>query len=151
MDPATGTIADDSLIQQSLPTIKLLQSKGARVVLCSHRGVPKSYQPPNPKLSTLPLAVHLSSLLGTTVTHLETCVGDVVSAKTAEMADGDVVLLENVRFEGGERENDMGLAERLAADTHASVFVSECARIASKEYASTVGVAKYINGPKVAG
>jgi phosphoglycerate kinase len=125
-----GRITDDARIQAALPTIEKLRERGARLVLASHLGRPKG---PDPKLSLRPVAARLSELLGTEVKLAED-LGDV--------PDGDVVMLENLRFNPGETKNDPELAKRYAA--LADVYVDDAFGSAHRAHASTEGAARLL-------
>jgi phosphoglycerate kinase len=140
-----GDILDDYRLQESLPTIRLLQEHGARVIVCSHRGRPGGKVVE--ELRNEPVARHLSALLGTPVASVRDCVGPEVEAAVAEMRAGDVLLLENVRFYAEEEANDPEFSRRLAA--LADVFVSDAFGTAHRAHASVVGIAHHL--PAVAG
>lgn len=109
-----GKITDDTRIRGAIPTIKYLTSKGAKVLLSSHLGRPKGgYEA---KFSLAPITPRLAELLGQPVPLVPDCVGVSVGAATANMKDGDVVLLENVRFYPEEEKNDKAFAAKLAAN-----------------------------------
>ena len=129
-------VADDSRIEAALPTIELLRDRGATVVLCSHLGRPDG---PDPEFGMEPVAERLCELLGTPVELAPAVVGVDVEAMTRDLADGDVILLENTRFEAGEAENDERLAELLAE--LAELYVNDAFGTAHREHASTEGVA----------
>ncbi|MEH3053655.1 MAG: phosphoglycerate kinase, partial [Patulibacter minatonensis] len=140
-----ATITDDTRIRAALPTIERLRSEGARVVLVSHLGRPKGEV--NPEFSLAPVAARLGELLGTEVTLAPAVVGDEVQALVDGLGDGDVLLLENVRFEAGETKNDPALAQALAALVDA--YVNDAFGAAHRAHASTAGVAEIL-APKVA-
>jgi phosphoglycerate kinase len=140
-----GRILDDTRIREALPTIRYLVEQGARVVLMSHLGRPDGG--PDPAYSTRPLAERLSKLLGRAVEHASDCVGKEVQAAVSRMRDGDVIMLENVRFHKGETKNDPVFAEQLAS--LADIFVNDAFGTAHRAHASTVGVAAHL--PAVAG
>ncbi|MEO1521201.1 MAG: phosphoglycerate kinase [Cyanobacteria bacterium J06633_2] len=141
-----GAITDDTRIRASLPTIKDLMSKGAKVILSSHMGRPKGKV--NDGMRLTPVANRLSELLGKPVTKCDDCIGDEVAKTVAAMQDGDVVLLENVRFYAEEEKNDPEFAKKLASI--ADVYVNDAFGTAHRAHASTEGVTKYLN-PSVAG
>ena len=131
-----GAVGDDTRIRAALPTIELLRDRGAKVVLCSHLGRPKGR---DPELSMRPVAARLGELLGTDVGLAPGVVGADVEAAAAALAPGDVLLLENTRWEDGEKANDPALADRLAA--LADVYVNDAFGAAHRAHASTEGVA----------
>ncbi len=140
-----GNITDDTRIRAALPTIKDLTGKGAKVILCSHFGRPKGV---DEKLRLTPVAKRLSELLGETVVKCDDCIGDEVAAKIASMSNGQVALLENVRFYPEEEKNDPEFAKKLAAN--ADLYVNDAFGTAHRAHASTEGVTKYLS-PSVAG
>jgi len=140
-----GNITDDTRIRAALPTIKDLTSKGAKVILCSHFGRPKGV---DEKLRLTPVAKRLSELLGQDVVKCNDCIGDEVASQIAAMANGQVALLENVRFYPEEEQNDPEFAKKLAAN--ADLYVNDAFGTAHRAHASTEGVTKYLS-PSVAG
>jgi len=140
-----GKITDDTRIQETLPTIKYLIENGAKVILASHMGRPKGEVVDSMRLT--PAAVRLGELLGKPVKKLDESVGENVKAAIAEMNNGDVVVLENVRFHKGEEKNDPELAKQFAE--LADLFVNDAFGAAHRAHASTEGIAKHI--PAVAG
>ncbi|ELS05182.1 3-phosphoglycerate kinase [Xenococcus sp. PCC 7305] len=142
----SGSITDDTRIRAALPTIKDLTGKGAKVVLCSHMGRPKGEV--KEALRLTPVAARLSELLGQEVTKCDDCVGDAVAATVNGMSNGQVVLLENLRFHAEETKNDPEFAKALASN--ADVYVNEAFGTAHRAHASTEGVTKYLS-PSVAG
>jgi phosphoglycerate kinase len=143
---ADGTISDDTRIRAALPTINDLTAKGARVILAAHFGRPKGEV--NETMRLTPVAARLAELLGKPVVKTDSCIGPDADAKVAAMADGDVVLLENVRFYAEEEKNEPGFAAQLAA--LADVYVNDAFGAAHRAHASTEGVTKYLS-PSVAG
>lgn len=141
-----GSITDDTRIRAALPTIQDLTSKGAKVILTSHFGRPNGQV--NEKMRLTPVAVRLSELLGKEVKKTDDCIGDEVAATVAAMQDGDVILLENVRFYAEEEENDPEFAKKLASV--ADLYVNDAFGTAHRAHASTEGVTKYLS-PSVAG
>lgn len=141
----SGAITDDRRIRAALPTIQYLMAHHARVVLASHLGRPKSG--PNPKYSLAPVAARLGELLGRPVPLAPDSIGDAVKALVDGLADGDVLLLENVRFYPEEEKNDPAYAAKLAS--LADVFVNDAFGTAHRAHASTEGVAHLL--PAVAG
>jgi phosphoglycerate kinase len=142
---AGGDIADDTRIRAALPTIRYLLERKAKVVAVSHLGRPKGEAKPELRLD--PVAARLAALLGQPVRKLDQVVGDEVAEAVRALGEGQVLLLENVRFEKGEEKNDPGLSRRLAE--LADLFVNDAFGTAHRAHASTAGVAGYI--PAVAG
>jgi phosphoglycerate kinase len=140
-----GNITDDTRIRAALPTINDLTSKGAKVILSSHFGRPKGV---DEKLRLTPVAKRLSELLGQTVVKCDDCIGDEVASQIAAMSNGQVALLENVRFYPEEEKNDPEFAKKLAAN--ADLYVNDAFGTAHRAHASTEGVTKYLS-PSVAG
>ncbi|TVX88049.1 phosphoglycerate kinase [Paenibacillus agilis] len=140
-----GVITDDTRVQETLPTIKFLIENGAKVILASHMGRPKGEVVESMRLT--PAATRLSELLGKPVKKLDESIGANVQAEIAKMENGDVVVLENVRFHAGEEKNDPALAQEFAA--LADVFVNDAFGAAHRAHASTEGIAKLL--PAVAG
>ena len=140
------TITDDTRIRASVPTIKYLIDAGAKVLLSSHLGRPKDG--PEDKFSLGPVAPRMSELLGKEVVMAPDCIGDGVAACVADMADGDVLLLENTRFYKEEEKNVPEFAEKLAAN--ADIFVNDAFGTAHRAHGSTEGVTKFLS-PSVAG
>ena len=142
----SGAISDDTRIRAALPTIHALTAKGARVILAAHFGRPKGQV--NEAMRLTPVAARLSELLGKPVLKTDSCIGPDAEAKVAALADGDVLLLENVRFFAEEEKNDPGFAAKLAA--LADVYVNDAFGAAHRAHASTAGVTEYLK-PSVAG
>ena len=136
-----GVVSDDSRIVAALPTIQHLISQGAKIILCSHLGRPKGEK--NAIFSLSPVAEDLAAKLGKPVTFLEDCIGAEVEAEISKMGDGDVSLLENVRFYAGETDNDPKFAVALAK--LADAYVNDAFGTAHRAHASTAGVAKYLS------
>ncbi|MGE9296045.1 MAG: phosphoglycerate kinase, partial [Puniceicoccales bacterium] len=141
-----GKISDDTRIVGALPTIKHLVAQGAKVILCSHLGRPKGKK--NPEFTLAPVAEELAVKLGQPVTFVEDCVGDSVKAAVDAMSEGQVVLLENVRYYPGEESNDPEFAKQLASV--ADAYVNDAFGTAHRAHASTEGVAHLVD-TKVAG
>ncbi|QDZ19868.1 phosphoglycerate kinase [Chloropicon primus] len=139
-------ITDDTRIRAAVPTLKYLLDKGAKVLLTSHLGRPKDG--PEDKFRLNPVVPRLSELLGMEVGKVDDCVGADVTAKVDAMADGEIVVLENVRFYKEETKNEAGFAEKLAAN--ADMFVNDAFGTAHRAHASTEGVTKYLS-PAVSG
>ncbi len=142
---ADKNITDETRILGALPTIKYLVQNGAKVILCSHLGRPKGEV--NPKYSLAPVAKRLSEHLGKEVKMAEDVIGESAKALTASMNDGDVVLLENVRYHKEEEKNDAAFSKELAS--LAEIFVNDAFGTAHRAHASTAGVADYL--PAVCG
>jgi phosphoglycerate kinase len=132
-----GVITNDKRIVAAMPTIEYLMKQGARVILCSHLGRPKGE--PDPAFSLAPVAKRLTELAGKPVAIAADVVGADAKAKAAALADGDVMLLENVRFEKGETKNDPALSKEFAS--LADIFVNDAFGSAHRAHASTAGVA----------
>ena len=141
-----GNITDETRIRAALPTIKDLTSKGGKVILCSHMGRPKGEVKEELRLTTV--AQRLSQLLGQEVIKTDDCVGDGVASTVSAMKDGDVILLENLRFHSEETKNDPEFAKQLASN--ADLYVNDAFGTAHRAHASTEGVTKYLS-PSVAG
>jgi phosphoglycerate kinase len=149
LDKATRAITDDGRIRASLPTLQALRDAGARVVVAAHLGRPKGA--PEPQYSLAPVAARLGELLGTEVPLAADVAGDDARAKAGALGDGDVLLLENVRFEAAETSKDGAergeLADRLAA--LADVYVDDAFGAVHRKHASVYDVALRL--PHVAG
>ena len=143
---ADGTVTDETRINAALPTIKELQSKGAKIILASHLGRPKGER--NSSMSLSPVAPLLAQKLGTPVLFLEDCIGDQVKSAVDTLQDGQVALLENLRFHKGETDNDPGFAASLAS--LADVFVNDAFGTTHRAHASTFGVPSILSN-KVSG
>jgi phosphoglycerate kinase len=141
-----GNITDETRIKAALPTIKDLTSKGGKVILCSHMGRPKGEVQEKLRLTTV--AQRLSQLLGQEVIKTDDCVGDGVASAVSAMKNGDVILLENLRFHSEETSNDPEFAKQLASN--ADLYVNEAFGTAHRAHASTEGVTKHLS-PSVAG
>jgi len=139
-------ITDDTRIRASLPTIRLLLDRGARPVILSHLGRPKGK--PDPKYSLQPVAARLEKLIGCKVNFVESTDSDEALQACANLKAGEILLLENTRFLGGEEKNDQRLARTLAE--LGDFFVNDAFGAAHRAHASTVGVAEYLR-PAVAG
>ena len=131
-----GRITDDTRIRASLPTLRKLVDAGARVVLASHLGRPKGERVP--ALSLRPVAVALGDLLGREVRFADDCVGAPAESEAAALEDGQVLLLENLRYHAGETKNDPDFAKGLAA--LADVYVNDAFGTAHRAHASTAGM-----------
>ncbi len=140
-----GVITNDKRIKESLKTISYLVDNGAKVILCSHLGRPKDG--PDPQFSLAPVAVRLSELLGKPVKMAKDVVGPDAVAVSASLKDGEIALIENVRFEKGETKNDPELSKKFAA--LADIFVNDAFGSAHRAHSSTAGVADHL--PAVCG
>ncbi|MFP4069143.1 MAG: phosphoglycerate kinase [Verrucomicrobiota bacterium] len=136
-----GAVSDDSRIKAALPTVRHLSEQGAKVILCSHLGRPKGEKKAEYSLS--PVAEDLSSKLGKPVTFIEDCIGGEVEAEVAKLGDGDIALLENVRFYKGETDNDPEFAAALAK--LAEAYVNDAFGTAHRAHASTAGVTEHLS------
>ncbi len=141
----TGAISDDSRIRASLPTIKYLIDHKAKVILCSHLGRPGGKVVK--ELRMAPVAQRLSQLMGLPVGTASDCIGRKVESKVKTLKEGDILVLENLRFYPEEEADDANFARKLAR--LADIYVNDAFGTAHRAHASTVGVAKYL--PAVAG
>ena len=140
-----GQITDDRRIEAAVPTLKYLVDHGAKVIVAAHLGRPKGK--PDEKYSLKPVAARLSELLGAPVRLAPDSVGPEVEQLVSELKDGQVLLLENIRFQPGEEKNDPGLSKQLAA--LAELYVNDAFGAAHRAHCSTEGVAHHL--PAVAG
>lgn len=140
-----GQITDDTRIRETLPTIKFLVEQGAKVILAAHFGRPNGQVVEELRLT--PVAAKLAELLGQNVIKADQSVGEIVKAQVDALENGDVLLLENVRFNEGEEKNDPELAKAFA--DLADLFVNDAFGAAHRAHASTSGIAAYI--PAVSG
>ncbi len=142
----SGQITDDTRIRAAIPTIKYLIDNSAKVILAAHFGRPKGKV--NEKMRLTPVAVRLSEILQKKVHLTESCVGEEAKAKSNNLKNGDVLLLENVRFFEEEEKNDLDFAKNLAS--HADMYVNDAFGAAHRAHASTQGVTKFLE-PSLAG
>lgn len=145
LDIDTGAIGDDSRIQVSLPTIRYLIAHKAKVIICSHSGRPGGRVVDNLRMA--PAAQRLSQLIGLPVSTASDCIGEEVESKVSTLREGDILVLENLRFHPEEEANDPDFARKLAS--LADIYVNDAFSTAHRVHASIVGVAKYL--PAVAG
>src|SRR6516164_10722420 len=136
-----GVVTDDTRIRETLPTLKLAIEKGGRLVLASHLGRPKGG--PEPKYSLRPAAKKLQELLGRPVAFGSDCVGPGVEAQSKALRDGEVLVLENVRFHPEEEKNDESFSKQLAALCD-GVFVCDAFGSAHRAHASVVGITRFV-------
>ncbi len=136
-----GKVDDDTRIRASLPTIQYAIEQGGRVILASHLGRPKGERVE--KYSLRPVAEHLSDLLNRPVAFADDCVGEETEKKVGMLRDGDVLLLENLRFHKEEEKNDDGFAQQLAR--LCDIYVNDAFGTAHRAHASTVGITKYVS------
>ena len=136
-----GVINDDSRIIAALPTIKLLVDQGAKVILASHLGRPNGEK--NAAFTLAPVAEELAKYLAQSVSFIQDCIGKDVEAEVANLGEGEIALLENVRFYKGETDNDAEFAASLAK--LADAFVNDAFGTAHRAHASTAGVAKHLS------
>ena len=134
-----GAVSDDTRIKRALPTIRHIIDHGGKAVLASHLGRPKGQRVPS--MSLKPVAERLSELLGREVAMAPDSVGDTTEGLVARMEDGDVLMLENLRFHAGETENEADFARRLAR--MGDLYVDDAFGTAHRAHASTVGVTEY--------
>ena len=140
-----GKISDDTRIRAALPTIQYLVDQGSKVILASHFGRPKGER--KPELTLAPCAAHLSELIGKPVAFVNDCIGNEVKEAINSMKDGDIILLENLRYYKGETDNNPEFAKELSS--LADVAINDAFGVSHRTAASVVGIADYI--PMVAG
>src|ERR1700719_482815 len=136
-----GVVADDTRIRETLPTLRLAMERGGRLVLASHLGRPKGTR--NEKYSLKPAAKKLEELLGKRVEFSDDCVGAEAESKSKVLKDGDVLLLENVRFHPEEEKNDQVFSKQLAALCD-GLFVCDAFGSAHRAHASVVGITQFV-------
>lgn len=142
---ADGAITDETRIRAAIPTIEYLVEQGAKVILASHLGRPKGEVKEDMRLTAV--GIRLAELMGKPVTKLDESIGQAVEEAVANMQDGDILLLENVRFHAGEEKNDPTLAQQFAQ--LADIYINDAFGAAHRAHASTEGIAKHI--PAVSG
>jgi len=138
---AGGKVTDDTRIRESLPTIKHAREKGARILLASHLGRPKGKR--NPEMSLRPAAERLAELLQAPVAFADDCIGDDPEKRSRALKDGEVLLLENLRFHAEEEKNDEGFSKSLAG--LCDLYVNDAFGSAHRAHASTVGMTKFVS------
>jgi len=138
---AEGKVADDTRIRASLPSIEHARKSGARLVLSSHLGRPKGKR--KPEMSLRPAAERLGELLQAPVDFADDCIGPEAEQKSQALAEGGVLLLENLRFHPEEEKNDEGFSQALAR--HGDVYVNDAFGSAHRAHASTVGVTRFLS------
>ncbi|HWA07350.1 MAG TPA: phosphoglycerate kinase [Ignavibacteria bacterium] len=136
-----GKITDDKRIVESLPTISKVISEGGKLILMSHMGRPKGEK--NLKYSLRPIAMHLSELLDKPVLFADDCIGESTEAIVNDLQDGDILLLENLRFYNEEEKNNPEFAKKLAS--YGDIYINDAFGTAHRAHASTEGVTKYIS------
>ncbi len=137
---SNGVVSDATRIESSLPTIQYSRQGGAKVILASHLGRPKGQ--PNSKYSLRPVASKLSEILGAQVRFVESCIGPEAHAAVKDLAAGELLLLENLRFHAGEEKNDEGFARQLAG--LAELYVNDAFGTAHRAHASTEGMTHFV-------
>jgi len=134
-------ITDDTRILESLPTVRNIVERGGKLILMSHLGRPRGQR--DPELSLTPVAYRLAELVDNPLRFAEDCIGEAVKEKVDAMRDGDILMLENLRFHMGEEENDPRFAKELASI--ADIYVNDAFGTAHRAHASTAGVADFID------
>ena len=136
-----GAVTDDTRIRETLPTLNLAIQKGGRLILASHLGRPKGG--PDPKYSLFPVAKKLEAMIGKPVRFASDCAGPVPESKSKTLADGEILLLENVRFHPEEEKNDEGFSKQLASLCD-GVFICDAFGSAHRAHASVVGITRFV-------
>jgi len=137
---ADGKVTDDTRITSSLPTIEYMRQQGARIIACSHLGRPKGKRKPD--MSLKPVALRLSELIGAPVAFADDCIGPAAEQKSAALKDGEVLLLENLRYHAEEEANDENFSRALAK--LGELYVNDAFGSAHRAHASTVGVTRFL-------
>ncbi|MCP4695122.1 MAG: phosphoglycerate kinase, partial [Desulfobacterales bacterium] len=135
-----GAVANDKRIRAAIPTIEYITANGGKLILMSHLGRPKGKRVP--EMSLKPCVPALGALLGKPVGFVEDCIGEAAEAAVEKLGEGEVLLLENLRYYKEEAENDPGFAARLAG--HGEVYVNDAFGTAHRAHASTEGVTRHI-------
>src|SRR5579863_4683739 len=136
-----GVVTDDTRIRETIPTLRLAIQKGGRLILASHLGRPKGG--PDSKFSLFPVAKKLEALIGKPVRFASDCVGPVPESKSKTLGDGEILLLENVRFHPEEEKNDETFSKQLAALCD-GVFICDAFGSAHRAHASVVGITRFV-------
>jgi len=136
-----GKVTDDTRIRGALPTIKYAINAGAKIILASHLGRPKGVR--NEQFSLKPVVSSLSELLGCTVAFADDCIGEIAKKEVSSLKNGDVLLLENLRFHSEEKANDEEFSKELGE--MADVYVNDAFGTAHRAHASTVGITKFVD------
>jgi 3-phosphoglycerate kinase len=147
LNKTTGKVVDATRIVEEIPTLKYLCEKGAKVIVASHLGRPKAG--PEAKYSQRPVAEELAARLGRPVAFVDDCIGPKVEAAIAQLRNGDVLMLENLRFYKEEQENTPSFSEKLAK--LADIYVDDAFSVAHRAHCSIEGITKFVKGPKVCG
>ncbi|HEU4613162.1 MAG TPA: phosphoglycerate kinase, partial [Kofleriaceae bacterium] len=147
LEKGTRKVTDDARIRATLPTLQHLMKRGARIVLGSHLGRPDGQV--KPEYSLEPVAARLSELLGTDVALADEPVGDGARKVVSDLRDGQIAMLENLRWNPGEEANDETFARTLAS--YCDVYVNDAFGTAHRAHASTAGMVKFVSGEKGAG
>lgn len=137
-----GKVDDDTRLRAALPTLNYVIEQGARVILASHLGRPKGER--IPKYSLKPVATHLSTLLNRPIAFADDCVGEAAQSKAGVLQDGEVLLLENLRFHKAEEKNDDAFSQQLASLCD-KLYVNDAFGAAHRAHASTAGITKYVD------
>lgn len=143
-------IQDDTRIRAAMPTVNYLKDAGAKIILASHMGRPKGER--NPSMTLKSVVPRVTELLpGTKVSFADDCIGDSVKDAAAALGNGDVLILENLRYHAEEEKNDAEFAKAIATSTGAEIYVNDAFGTAHRAHASTAGIIDHISGGAVAG